>query len=74
MWTRLRLFDLPGNRSDYETLGGMITAYLGHIPKPADAFVWEGYRFEIVDMDGARIDKVLVSREDKATGPAPSEG
>jgi putative hemolysin len=66
---RLELSALPGSRSDYETLGGMVTTYLGHIPKAAESFVWEGYRFEVIDMDGARVDKMLVSRQ-----PGPNEG
>lgn len=69
---RLGLLELPGNAEDYETLGGMIITLLGHIPKPADTFSWGGYRFEIVDMDGARIDKVLVSPE-VPLGEWPSE-
>jgi putative hemolysin len=58
---------LPNGRSNYETLGGMIITHLGHIPATGTAFVWEGCRFEIVDMDGARVDKVLISREPIAT-------
>ncbi|MFC0133757.1 transporter associated domain-containing protein [Massilia eurypsychrophila] len=41
---------------------------LGHVPKPADHFHWNGYRFEVVDMDNYRIDRVLVSR---AAPPPP---
>jgi putative hemolysin len=44
----------------YQTLGGLIMTHLGRIPKTADHFEWEGYRFEVVDMDGKRVDKVLV--------------
>lgn len=50
----------PG--ANYRTLGGFIMAQLGAIPTEADAFTRSGYRFEVVDMDGRRIDKVLVSR------------
>lgn len=71
---RLGLLELPGDPGDYQTLAGMVITLLGHIPKPADTFNWEGYRFEIVDMDGARIDKVLVSREDDASPARPSAG
>jgi len=35
---------------------------LGRIPKEGESFVYSGYRFEVVDMDGKRIDKVLVER------------
>lgn len=54
---------LPGEERGYfQTLGGFIVSYLGHIPSAADYFVWSGYRFEIVDMDKARVDKVLITR------------
>lgn len=46
---------------DYHTLGGFMTTLLKHIPKSGEYFEWEGVRFEIVDMDGMRVDKVLVS-------------
>ncbi len=59
------LFDvdeLPGeNEGRFETLGGFVMDQLGSIPSPADAFTWTTFRFEVVDMDGIRIDKVLVS-------------
>lgn len=45
----------------YETLGGFVLAHLGRIPAIADHFEWDRYRFEIVDMDGNRIDRVLVA-------------
>jgi putative hemolysin len=49
-------------RADYQTLAGFILFYLGRVPQAADHFQWNGLRFEIMDMDGKRIDKVLVSR------------
>jgi len=59
------LFDLdflPGEESNtFETLGGFVMAFLGHIPNEADAFEWSDFRFEVVDMDGRRVDRVLVS-------------
>jgi putative hemolysin len=52
---------LPGEeRGAYHTLAGFILFHLGRIPSEADHFEWHGLRFEIVDMDGRRIDKVLV--------------
>jgi putative hemolysin len=36
-------------------------AYLGRIPKSGDHFEWQGLKFEVLDMDGFRVDKVLVS-------------
>jgi putative hemolysin len=53
--------DLPGeDRGRYQTLAGFVLMYLGRVPKTADYFEWQGLRFEIVDMDGHRIDKVMV--------------
>jgi putative hemolysin len=54
------LGELP-NEDDYETLAGFVLASLGKIPHPADQFEWEGLRFEVVDMDARRVDKVLVT-------------
>jgi len=52
---------LPGEeRANYQTLAGFIYFHLGRVPRTADHFEWNGLRFEIVDMDGNRIDKVLV--------------
>jgi putative hemolysin len=45
---------------DYTTLAGFALAQLGHLPSTGEAFRWRGLRFEIVDMDGRRIDKLLV--------------
>jgi putative hemolysin len=47
-------------KGDYNTLAGFVLLQLGRIPKAADHFEWGSYRFEVVDMDGRRIDKVLV--------------
>jgi putative hemolysin len=53
---------LPGEtRGNYQTLGGFIITQLGHIPRSSDYFEWDNFRFEVVDMDGNRIDKVMVS-------------
>jgi len=46
----------------YQTLGGFMLAQLGHLPQPSEFFIWNGLRFEVMDMDGPRIDKVLVKR------------
>jgi putative hemolysin len=45
----------------YETLGGFVLLQMRRIPKAADQFEWGGLRFEIMDMDGNRVDKVLVT-------------
>jgi putative hemolysin len=60
---RLGLRILPEQeRGTYNTLSGLMMLQLGRIPQTTDVVTWEGWRFEIVDMDGKRIDKVLVSR------------
>jgi putative hemolysin len=46
----------------YNTLSGMLMLLLGRVPHTADVAEWEGWRFEIVDMDHKRIDKVLATR------------
>ncbi len=46
---------------EYQTLAGFVITMLGHVPKVAEAFTYRGLRFEVVDMDGNRVDKVLVS-------------
>lgn len=48
----------------YQTVGGLVMAMLGRIPTPGDNFEWAGHRLEVMDMDGRRVDKVLVSRSE----------
>jgi putative hemolysin len=55
------------DRGRYHTLSGMMMLLTGRLPKVADTVDWEGWRFEIVDMDGKTIDKVLASRLPEAT-------
>ena len=60
---RLALKELPEeDRGRYNTLAGMIMLLLGRLPRTADVVEWSGWRFEVVDLDGKRVDKVLVSR------------
>ena len=47
---------------DYATLAGMIIEELGHIPTPGESVTLHGWCFEVVDLDGRRIDKVLARR------------
>ena len=59
---RLELKELPEeDRGRYNTLAGMIMLLLGRLPHTADTVVWEGWRFEVVDLDGKRVDKVLAT-------------
>ena len=75
---RLELKELPDeDRGRYNTLAGMIMLLLGRLPRTADAVEWDGWRFEVVDLDGKRVDKVLVSRGPAAhaavVSPTPTE-
>ena len=61
----LEYFDLEDlyEENDYNTLSGLILDVLERVPKTGDSFTWMNFIFEIVDMDGARIDKVLVKKK-----------
>jgi putative hemolysin len=63
------------DRQHYHTLGGLAMLALRRIPRTGDSFERGHYRFEIVDMDGNRVDRVLVSRVPPASAKlAASEG
>ncbi len=58
----LHLSELPyGGKAHYQTLGGLVMVALGRIPSPGDHFHCCGWRFEVLDMDGHRVDKILAS-------------
>ena len=58
----LLVSELPGEQEhDFRTVAGMVMTALGHIPQTGEVFAWHGIRFEVVDLDGARIDKLLVT-------------
>ncbi|TBR37146.1 MULTISPECIES: hemolysin family protein [Dyella] len=58
----LRVDRLPGeDEHEYRTAAGLVMAVLGHIPQVGEVFAWQGIRFEVVDLDGARIDKLLIT-------------
>jgi putative hemolysin len=73
----LSLGTLPGEeRGSYLTLGGFVMMQIGRIPVTTDSFEAAGLRFEVVDMDGKRVDKVLVqpplsSASEKSEKPEP---
>jgi putative hemolysin len=52
---------LPARR-DYQTVAGFVLAGLHHLPATGEIIEVSGWRFEVVDLDGRRIDKVLASR------------
>lgn len=58
------LKDLP-HEDEYETLSGFIMTSLGRLPQAADHFEWNNLRFEVIDMDGRRVDKILVTSKPK---------
>lgn len=61
-WEALELEERRATgRQEYRTLGGLVVTSLGHIPKAGEHFESHGLRFEVMDMDGHRVDKVLVS-------------
>jgi putative hemolysin len=63
----LDIGELPKEqRGNYHTVGGFVVTHLGRIPTATDAFEWQGMRFEVMDMDGNRVDKVLVVIKNKA--------
>jgi magnesium and cobalt exporter, CNNM family len=78
---RLGLSGLPREEeAGYQTVGGMVMDALGRVPEEGDRFEWEGHSFEVVDMDGRRVDKVLVvptsepGLPGRTSGDRPSEG
>jgi putative hemolysin len=66
--------NMPGER-DYSTVAGFALSVLKQIPETGEIFKFDGYRFEVVDMDGRKIDKLLVSRprRKRTEGEAGSE-
>lgn len=66
----LEMFEIeelsPEERGSYNTMGGLVMANLGRIPTATDKFDWQGFSFEVVDMDGNRVDKILVMPIDKS--------
>ncbi|MEH2061444.1 MAG: hemolysin family protein [Nostoc sp.] len=61
-------------RGSYQTLGGFVITHLGRIPAAADYFEWQSMRIEVMDMDGNRVDKVLViPKASKSADPKKSD-
>ena len=72
----LDIKDLPeDSEGHFNTLAGMIMWMTGHLPRTGDVVTWNGWRFEVVDMDGRRIDKVLAQKvpEEKKSEDKPKE-
>ena len=60
-WKQLLSLPLPEKRV-YHTLAGLMLERFGRLPKVGEHIEYSGWRFEIVDLDGRRIDKVMASR------------
>ena len=71
-WESLGLEDRRGEeRIGYNTLGGLVVTTLGRIPRSGDVVEALGLRFEVMDMDGHRVDKVLVGTPLQGTADSP---
>lgn len=53
---------------DFHTAAGMVIAHFGRIPNTGEWFEWEGWRIEVIDLDGPRIDKLLVQKLPEPAG------
>lgn len=54
-------FQVLPHENEYETLSGFVMMSLGRVPQVTDYFEWNNFNFEVIDMDGRRVDKVLVT-------------
>jgi putative hemolysin len=58
-------FNIQGfdkNKIKFDTLAGLAMSILKHIPQPGEKFSWKDYEFEVVDLDGNRIDKLIIKK------------
>jgi putative hemolysin len=69
----LGIGQLPEEEEGYETLAGFVLHRLGRVPRIADHFEWNDLRFEIVDMDANRIDRVLVAPAQPSSDEPPAQ-
>ncbi|WKZ41817.1 MAG: hemolysin family protein [Anaerolineales bacterium] len=67
------LKELP-HEGEYETLSGFVMTSLGRVPQTTDHFEWNNLRFEVMDMDGRRVDKILVTTKQKVQSVESSGG
>jgi putative hemolysin len=71
---RLALKAVPEeDKGRYHTLSGLVMWLLGRLPQTGDSAAWERWRFEVVDLDGKRVDKVLASRLPEPEIPPEAE-
>ncbi len=62
-----KVAETASEKADFETLAGLIVHQLDHIPQVAEKVNWQGLCLEVVDMDGYRIDKVMVCKTTEQT-------
>ena len=68
MAKHLSLPGIAAEHDDYHTLAGFVLSLAGELPRTGESFTHQGFRFTVVDMDGNRIDKLLISTD----GPRPA--
>jgi len=56
----------PTGNGSFNTIAGFMLSQLGHLPEVGDQFAYEGWRFEVVDLDGRCIDKILATPPEKS--------
>lgn len=61
----LNIDEFPG-REQYETIAGLMIYQLKRLPKRTDSFIYEGYKFEVIDLEGVRVEQILVTKVDIA--------
>lgn len=54
--------EIEAEKGQYHSVGGFVFKRLGHMPKLGEHFDWKGWRFEVIDLDRTRLDKILVSK------------
>jgi putative hemolysin len=54
--------DYDSSNVSFHSIGGFVIQQMNAIPRSGDSFEWHGYHFEIVDMDGNRVDKILLTK------------
>lgn len=70
--SRFEFDELPDEqRANFQTIAGFVMSYLGRVPSVTDSFEWGGYRFEVIDMDANRIDKILLTQVQIAAEAKP---
>jgi len=58
----MQVLDLPSEEMEFNTIAGLVLRYASHIPQTGFSFKWHNYKVEVIDMDGYKIDKVLITK------------